>query len=461
MRDSKSINPSAPSIRSRSFHILLKLVLIGVCAVVLLIPLIRITFLIEEREHRQWQARREITQSWGEPQQVGAPVLSIPFQRVMPKNDDSNGFFFVDHVLRALPEELHYAVDIEPQVRRRGLFEAVVYRAKVTVRGHLRMPSLERFAIDPDRIQWRDARVSFGLGHLRGLDGVPTLVLTGKPLALEAGNSADSLMGEALAAPLPAALEVDVDQPFELTFTLRGSDGLRFVPLGRQTTARLSAPWPDPSFQGSFLPAAPRIGAEGFEAGWSVPHFARSVPQAFIDQLDPKAQSALTSSTFGADLLLPVDFYQLVSRCTKYAVLFIGLTFGTFFLFERLAGLRIHPVQYLLVGFALCLFYLLLLALAEHTGFQIAYLTASVPTIALITSYCASALGNRSRALILGLLLTVLYGLLFVLVQLQTYSLLVGSITLFAILAAAMFLTRDIDWYQEASYDEMPAEGAA
>ena len=422
-----------------------KLVLIGLCSFLLLLPLARISSLVSEREGRQDSTRWEIWRSWGEPQSVAGPVLSIPYRRVLPK--ERGGFFYRQETLRVLPTDLDIQVQVDPQVRRRGLFEAVVYRADVQVRGTLRLPDLDRFSIDPEEIRWEEASLTFGLGHLRGLDTNPTLSFRGQLLELEAGDSQEALVGEALQALIGVALPAGEDAPFEVNLSLRGSNGLRFYPLGQETRAHLSSGWPDPSFQGNFLPIEPRVSAEGFDATWTVPHFARSLPQAFVGPLSQEAEQVLLDSAFGADLLLPVDFYQLVSRCTKYAILFIGLTFGTFLVFELVSKLRIHPVQYLLVGLALCLFYLLLLALAEHTGFDLAYLTASVATVGLITGYSATVLQTRGRASALGTVLTALYGLLYVLVQMQTYSLLVGSITLFAALAAAMFLTRHVNWY--------------
>lgn len=430
---------------SNSSSGILKFFLIGCLVLVLLIPLFRIFFLVEEREMRQQGARSEISQTWGEPQLIAGPVLSIPYRRLL--QNEKGDFFYRQETLQVLPEELSMDVEIDPQVRRRGLFEAVVYRAEVTLRGHHRLPDLLRFSIDPEEVRWEDARLTMGLGKLRGLDTSPDLVWRGKSLPLEAGHAEDALMGEALAATLDAPLPPEEDAPFELRLTLRGSNSVRLYPLGRESRATVRSSWRDPSFQGSFLPGAPQVSEEGFEAAWTVPHFARSVPQAFIAPLDSDSYQALSDAAFGVDLLLPVDFYQLVSRCTKYAILFIGLTFGTFLLFELLADLRIHPVQYLLVGAALCLFYLLLLALAEHSGFDLAYLTASIATIGLISGYSATVLRTRGRAVVLGGVLTGLYGLLYVLVQLQTYSLLVGTIVLFATLAIAMFLSRNIDWY--------------
>jgi len=430
---------------ANSNHGILKLFLIGFLGLMLFIPLLRISFLVEERESRQQGTRREISQSWGEPQHLAGPVLSIPYRRTL--QNEKGGFFYRQETLQVLPEDLSMDVNLDPQVRRRGLFEAVVYRAQVTLRGHHRLPDFKRFDIDPDGIRWEDARLTVGLGRLRGLDSSPSLDWRGQTLTLEAGQAEDALVGEALSAPLGAPLAAGEEAPFELRMTLRGSDNIRLFPLGRESHASIRSPWPNPSFQGSFLPTSPKVSAEGFEATWTVPHFARSVPQAFIAPLSPEAQQALTDAAFGVDLLFPVDFYQLVSRCTKYAMLFIALTFGTFMLFELLADLRIHPVQYLLVGFALCLFYLLLLALAEHSGFDLAYLTASIATVGLLSGYSATVLHTRGRAVVLGVVLSGLYGLLYVLVQLQSYALLVGSITLFAALTAAMFLSRNIDWY--------------
>jgi inner membrane protein len=220
---------------------------------------------------------------------------------------------------------------------------------------------------------------------------------------------------------------------------------LAFVPVGKKTSVNLSADWPDPSFNGAFLPIQHDISDIGFQATWQVSHLGRSYPQYWTTQNQPEID--FYSTEFGVDLLLLIDFYHKSERSVKYGILFILLTFMTFFLFEVLNHRSIHPLQYLMVGSALCLFYVLLLSISEHLGFVTAYIIASASTIVLITAYATKVLHNTQRAGIMGLALTGLYISLYVLLHLQDYALLFGAVGLFLILAGVMFITRNIDWY--------------
>ena len=226
---------------------------------------------------------------------------------------------------------------------------------------------------------------------------------------------------------------------------LNGSERLYFTPVGKQNLVEITSPWPDPSFEGAFLPVQHQIKPDGFQAKWEISHLGRNYPQSWDSTNQPTIE--FFKSNFGVNLLLLTDFYQKSERSVKYGILFILLTFTTFFLFEVLNPVRVHPLQYLMVGFALCLFYVLLISISEHLGFQSAYWLASGSTITLITFYAISVLGNLVRSGILGLALTGLYIYLFILLHLQDYALLFGALGLFFILALVMYITRDIDWY--------------
>jgi inner membrane protein len=224
-----------------------------------------------------------------------------------------------------------------------------------------------------------------------------------------------------------------------------GSSRLVVVPAGDETVVSLSSPWPDPSFDGAWLPGQRQVGAGGFDATWRVLNLARNFPSHWTDrQVDERRLSA---SAFGVSFLSPVDTYRTNERAVKYQLLFLGLTFLCFTLIELLAALRVHPVQYLLVGLALCLFYLLLLSLSEQIGFSRAYPIAAAAVVVLVTAYVRSVLATPARALVIGGFLSALYGFLYVLLQIQDYALLVGSAGLFAVLGAVMWLTRRVDWY--------------
>jgi inner membrane protein len=246
----------------------------------------------------------------------------------------------------------------------------------------------------------------------------------------------------------PLGLSGAQDLSFDTNLTLRGSRELSLSPLGRRTVASIQSAWPSPSFFGAFLPTERKIGVEGFEASWIVPYLARGFGQSF-ETTDEALQQLLTPA-FGVRFYQPVDHYQLVQRSLKYAILFVALAFLVFFVVETVSPRRLHVVHYALVGAAQVLFYLLLLSLSEHIGFARAYIAGAAATIGLTSLYAISALASKSRAGVLCLVLSLLYGLLYIILNAEDYALLIGSTLLFVALAATMFVTRKIDWYRTA-----------
>lgn len=232
---------------------------------------------------------------------------------------------------------------------------------------------------------------------------------------------------------------------FSLPLELNGSIGAFFAPFGRDTEVQLSSNWSSPSFQGMWLPASRTVNRDGFQATWSIPFLSRDYPQNW--RFWSNFENVISLSLFGVDMISPVDHYRMSQRSVKYQILFLVLTFVTLWLFEVLVKVRIHPVQYLLTGAGMCLFYLLELSLAEHFGFILAYTIASAAIVILITSYSAAILKSTKRALIVGAVVTLLYLYLYILLMIEDYALLVGSIGLFIVLATIMFLTRKVDWY--------------
>jgi inner membrane protein len=235
---------------------------------------------------------------------------------------------------------------------------------------------------------------------------------------------------------------------FRMTLGLKGSEGIRFAPVGRQNGVKLASAWPDPSFQGAFLPAERRVAADGFEASWEVSWYGRSYPQQSTDQGKGPGftADAVEPSLFGVDFVAPVDAYRMVERATKYGVLFIALIFTAFFLFEVLSALRIHTIQYTLVGAAMCLFYLAVLSLSEFIRFACAYWAGALASALLIVLYSLKMLRSGKRTVIVAAALLVIYAYLYVVLQLQDYSLLLGTAGLFVVLGIVMYSTRNMDW---------------
>jgi inner membrane protein len=422
---------------------------VGTLGLVLLIPLAMVRSLVHEREARHRSVVAELGALWGQRQVLGAPMLTVPYRTW---HEDQKG---VRHGLVAqahfLPDVLHLAVRVAPERRHRGLFEAVVYRLEARIEGELPRPDFAAWGIAAQDVLWDQATVSIGVSDPRGISEAPALELGGDDLELLPGSSPLALFPQGLAAEVPGleSAETGDPLPFATTLRLAGSGGVDFAPMARETAVAMSAPWGDPSFGGAFLPVAREIEAGAFDAEWQVSYFGTGVPAAWREGeaarlgIDERLRAAL----FGVDLLLPVDHYRKTERVVKYAVLFLALTFVAFFLFEVFRPVTVHPVQYLLVGSAQCLFYLLLLSLTEHLPFAAAYLVAAIAVVGLITVYARAVLRGGGRAAALGLLLATLYAYLFVLLQAEEYALLLGSLALFALLAAVMVLTRGVDWY--------------
>lgn len=429
--------------------VLFKLVVIGILMLALLIPLAMVRGLIAERQMRHDQTAMEVANSWGLQQTLGGLVLRVPY-RERGKDEKGKELTWISHAF-FLPESLSVTGKISPERRSRGIFEVAVYRTDLQWKGSFRRPSFADWGIAEQDVLWDDAELAFGVPDMRGLRRGVKVSWAGQELELAPGGAIEGMWTRGLRTPVPGLAAAEAGQALAFAFdvTLDGSRSLSFLPLGKQTAVKLSSPWPDPSFVGAYLPESRRVGKGGFEATWNVPYFGRSYPQQWRSAEAAKVapQEALDASAFGVDLFLPVDAYQKTERSVKYGLLFLLLTFLTFFLYEVFNPFSLHPLQYLLVGSALCLFYLLLLSISEHAPFAIAYAVASAATVALIGGYSAAILRGRLRALGTAAALAALYGYLYVLLQAEDYALLLGSVGLFAILALVMYVTRRIDWY--------------
>ncbi|MBL8139575.1 MAG: cell envelope integrity protein CreD [Acidobacteria bacterium] len=446
-----STTPGVPSLLHSP---VVKVFVTGMVAMVLLIPLVLVGGLVSERVGRRDEVTREVSAMWGGRQTTGAIVLTVPFDEV---RQVANGVETVTREAHFLPSALTIAADVTPEVRARSIFRVVVYRARLEFTGRFARPDVARIGATPSVVHWDRARVSVGVTDMRGVSAVSALTFGEARVVLEPGAEPGPLMPGGLRAATPLAATAapatgdaaDQGIPFALSMTLAGTEALAFVPAGAATEVTLRTPWPDPAFTGAFLPESRDVSAAGATARWQVAHFARGYPQAWVGgAIDRDAhRRQVAESEFSVGLVQAVDQYRQAERAVKYGVLFILLTFVVFFLWEVLASLRLHPVQYVLVGSALVVFYLLLLSISEHLSFALAYVVAASATTLLVTGYASSILraGLRGAAVVGGWLAT-LYGVLFVLLQLEDLALLVGAVVVFAALAAVMWLTRRIDW---------------
>ena len=436
----------------------------GVTALILLllIPLTMIRSVLTERLKRRDEAVANITSSWGREQNLIGPVLIVPYRYEVKswKDQPATGGKLekVEVVETAtanayfLPASLEISGALTPAQLRRGIYRAVVYTGKLGLAGQFARPDFSKLRIEEKNVSWQDALVAFAIPDLRGVKATLNLQWGGKTHTLLPGSKLGGFQSGVLSgvyATVGDWPDGDSPVPFRLDLSLNGSGGLSFAPLGSQTTVKLASSWPDPSFFGTFLPAERKVTRDGFEASWQISYYGRNFPQQWTSQTpDPcLTPGGMESSFFGVNLLSGIDAYRNTERAIKYGVLFIVLILAAFFLFELLAALKIHPFQYAIVGAALCLFYLGLLALSEFIPFGLAYLAAAVVTTLLICLHSARTLRSGGRTFIVAALLAGIYGFLYVALQLQDYALLLGTAGLFAVLAVVIWVTRNIDWY--------------
>ena len=417
-----------------------KILSIGLLVLTLLVPMGMVESVITERSTVYRSAEEDITGSWGKDITLIDPVLTVDEHR---KLSYSNGAYSYDYQYRNLgPEKLTVNGRIETQLRQRGIFRVPVYTGKIYISGYFTLPSEKKVDIDINR----EAKIQVLL-NTGSVKKPPVLTWNGKmnPMTAEkvAGSNVNAVFYTRL-DDLPA--NDDNHYPFDLTLELTGSEALTFLSRARQSDIRLTSNWDSPSFFGTRLPASYDINDRGFSAEWNAHNFFSDLGHENSDTIAPGWFS--NDAKFGVKFIQPVDTYQLVTRAAKYAVLFLTLIFTGYLLFEILCDLSLHPVQYLFIGFANCIFYLLLLSLAEHIDFNVAYFISSLSSSLLIALYSMSILKDRARGILIFVKLSVLYTFLFITLKSEDYALLSGSIGLFVILALVMYFTRNFNWYR-------------
>ena len=449
-----------------------RLLVIGFLVLILQIPTVMLFGIINERQSLRQTAIEEVTSKWGKEQTLVGPRLMVPYIKrsgtaEKPKTEQKIATF--------LPEDLQVNGKMETDTRKRGLFQIPVYTLKLEMKGNFEPLDFTPWGVkqedilwdrselaiqisdtraisDQVNLQWNKAKIPFnpGLGKFKA--GDPNLQINSSPKGTNSGFDSSRYaapVNTSSVSGIHARLSQMGDKKsydFSIPMEIRGSESLYFVPMGKLTQVNLKANWGNPSFQGGWLPEKPKISEKEFEAKWQIPFLGRNFPQQWNDD-SPSSDNDLYQSRFGVNLFSPVDNYHMAERSIKYNFLFVVLTFAVLWLFEVIAGVRIHPLQYLLVGVAMCLFYLLQLALSEHLGFYYSYIIASLSIVVLITGYTMSALGAKRRGGIVGVMQVCLYSYLYVVLASQDYSLLLGSVGLFMFLAAVMFLTRRVDWF--------------
>lgn len=419
--------------------ITLKLISIGILILLLLIPLSMVQDLIRERKDTNDSAVDEVSSKWGGPQRIAGPCLVVPAKiRVT----DKEKVFETTEYYYFLPEELSLNGELIPEKRHRSIYEVVVYRAQAQISGKFKTPDFSEWKSQDQTILWQDAYLSFGVSDLSGLRENVNVHWNDSVFHFEPGVGKEGIVESGLHAKV--SLHGDTAYNFKFDLILNGSSTLQFAPLGRETKMSLNSSWPHPGFDGAFLPDSPRVDEKGFSANWKVIHLNRNYPQSWRGN-----NQRIEESYFGVNMIVPVDHYQKNTRSAKYGVLIIALTFLVYFFTEMIGKQRVHPFQFVLVGLAVCIFYTLLLAFSEHLGFNTAYLLAAVLVIGAISLYSRSVFKKMSMVYLLGGVLTLIYGFIFVIIQLQDFALLVGSLGLFLVLLIVMYLSQKIKWYKE------------
>lgn len=426
-------------------NIYFKIGTIVIVTLLLLIPTAMIKNLIGERQMTQNDAIHEVSAKWGNEQTISGPFITIPYYKYVKEyseKDSTDKIIQIKAFLHILPSQLNISGKIDPEKRHRGIYEVVVYNSKLNISGTFNKINLAAIDVAPQNIQFDKAEFVVGINDLRGIEKQIDLTWNQSHISFNPGVPSNDIVESGINALLTLHPDDSMMYHFNLTLDLKGSQLLYFTPVGKVTNINMASKWTNPSFNGAFLPDKRKVDKNGFKANWNVLHLNRNYPQIWTNN-----NYSVNKSSFGVDLILPVDSYQKTYRSIRYAILFIGFTFLVFFFIEVLNKIYIHPVQYILVGIALIVFYTLLLSLSEHIRYNFAFIISAIATLLLIAGYVRAILKSIKLTLLIAGILTVLYTFIFVIIQLQDYALLIGSIGIFIIIGLVMYFSRKIDWY--------------
>ncbi len=471
-----------------SNSVIIKIAIIFFISLILLIPMNMVNDLILERKNRENMVAHEIASKWGLDQVISSPILAVPYsvfkKDLVKSSDGSQKLLELEETEWAflMANQVQIETEVKPETRKRGIYETVVYASKVKIKGDFTGFELEKLKLDANLLKWKDAKLVFGIEDFKGLSKNPQLTWNGKAHEFTKEHVDLNLFPQSLYVNLPMENMDSIAAKFEINMEIKGSNTINFLPLANQTRIDVSGNWKNPSFTGNFLPDHRDIN-DKFQAQWNIPSFNRKMPQQWngassklyefigaelnteqtaqdykqinyraADFPEPKVSNQQGLSTewdmVQIKFLPHVNNYQKTTRVTKFGILVVALSFISLIFLEIIKRKKIHLIQYILIGFAMVLFYALLLAISEHVGFNWAYVLASLLTIVLISSFVGTITKNRQSSLIFGLILSTFYVFIFVLLQLRDYSLIVGTIGIFIILAILMRLSTKIDWYQ-------------
>ncbi len=429
-----------------------KMIMVGFLTLALLIPLFFVQDLIQERSKRQKEVVSEVSELWGKEVSFYGPIMRIPYKTykettivdaktkqvsIQRNSSIEYAYFF--------PEKLNNTSDVKKNTSlKRGIYNNIVFTANMKFDGNFSKPNFEKLGIKDEDILWDKASIVVKTTNLKSIKSDLKIKLNNQWQVFESKPEEDSYYGTLETNSFNYKTITTSDKiDFNFTMQYNGSDSVEFIPIGKTTTVSIDSDWESPSFNGTFAAntTTKKVNKKGFHADWKILDINRSFAQQYITKIPN-----LNEYSFGVKLIETVDEYQQNERASKYGFLVIGLTFLIFFLIQSISKINIHIFQYSMIGIALIMFYTLLISITEHSSFTLAYAIAGTSVVALITLYSISILKNRKFPMFIGIALTVLYTFIFVIIQLEDYALLVGSIGLFAILAAVMYFSRKIDW---------------
>ena len=428
---------------NHSNKVLIKAAITAALILVLLIPALFVSNLVTERSNRQNEVVNEVTGKWAYPQTITGPYLSIPYS-ITEKDQKGNPVTTIKNLI-LLPDQLQVNGKLIPEIRPRSIYKVLLYKSDITATGsfHFDIPK----DIDPATFNLAEAKICLGISDFKGIEDRILISMSGTDYDLSPGLPTKDIDSTGLSALVHLTLaDLTQPHPFRLNLKLKGSKQLSFVPLSGNSQFTLQSTWKNPSFDGNKIPDSREVSDNGFTATWSFNKANLPFGTVLKDISFKKEDFA-----FGVTMIQPADQYTKTDRCVKYALLFIGLSFALFFIVELMQKNPLHPVQYIMVGIALIIFFSLLLSVSEFLLFNYAYLIGASATIGLITLYAKGHFKTWRIASVFAVVLSALYGFIFILIQLEDTALLLGSIGLFLVLAAVMYASRKINWYNISS----------
>ncbi len=410
-----------------------KMMMVGILTLVLLIPLFFVQDLITERSIRQKEVVSETTSKWGGSVYVYGPILKIPYKNPVSGRSDF-AYFFPDELKNTVSAKMEKPLE-------RGIFKSNVFSTKMNFTGTYSKPNFQIRNVPNENVYWNQAKIIIRTTNLKSLKDEVKINFGTQSFKFEPGNSEEKDSTQTLESTTFDYISIANSSNFTFDISFNGSKQIKIVPIGKTTDCKMTSDWNSPNFNGNFSPISREVTNNGFTANWKILHFNRPFSQQYFESLPE-----LSNYAFATDFITPVDEYQQNERASKYGFLVIGLTFLIFFLIQSISKINIHIFQYSMIGIALVMFYTLLISITEHSSFSLAYIIAAIAVIALISLYSISILKNKKFPAFIAISLSVLYSFIYVIIQLEDYALLVGSIGLFAILAVVMYFSRKIDW---------------